>query len=66
MNDKFRVYAQTRGTRQLAGDVANSIEVDYEDESPEGIQKRQEKADWQTIEDLLNAVECKLERMNLR
>ena len=65
MTNKFKVYAQTRGTRQLAGDVANSIKVDYSDESAECIKAREEKAVWQTIEDLLNAVECKLEELDL-
>ena len=46
MTNKFKVYAQTRGTRQLAGDVANSIKVDYSDESAEGIKAREEKAVW--------------------
>ena len=63
MTDKFKVYAQTRATRQLAGDVAESIKVDYSD--PDKT-KAEEKAAWQTIEDLLNRVECKLERMNLK
>ena len=65
MTNKFKVYAQTRSRRQLAGDVANSIKVDYSDESAEGIKAREEKAVWQTIEDLLNAVECKLEELDL-
>lgn len=65
MNDKFKVYAQTRATRQLAGDVANSINPKYDD-SPEDQKDREAKAAWQTIEDLLNAVECKLERMDLK
>lgn len=65
MNTKFKVYAQTRATRQLAGDVANSIKVDYSDRSAEGIKAREEKAAWQTIEDLLNAIERKLEKLDL-
>lgn len=65
MTNKFKVYAQTRATRQLAGDIAVSIKVDYDDESAEGIKAREEKAAWQTIEDLLNAVECKLEKLDL-
>ena len=64
MNDKFKVYAQTRATRQLAGDVAQSIKVDYSD--PNNRALREEKAAWETVERLLNAVECKLERMNLK
>ena len=65
MNDKFKVYAQTRATRQLAGDVANAIKVNYSDD-PDDKKAAAEKAEWQTIETLLNTVECKLERMNLK
>lgn len=65
MNDKFKVYAQTRATRQLAGDVAESIKPKY-DGTKEDAVIAYEKAAWQTIEDLLNAVECKLEKMNLK
>lgn len=55
MTDKFKVYAQTRATRQLAGDVERTFEWD----DPE-------KDQWREIENLLNDVECKLERMNLK
>lgn len=65
MNDKFKAYAQTRATRQLAGDVANAIKVSYSDD-PDDKKAAAEKAEWQTIETLLNTVECKLERMNLK
>lgn len=61
MTDKFKVYAQTRATRQLAGDVANGIKVDYSTRAG-----YDEKRAWQEIESLLNEVECKLERMNLK
>ena len=64
MTNKFKVYAQTRGTRQLAGDVANAIRVEY-DGTEEDNKRAAEKAAWQTIEDLLNAVECKLEELDL-
>ena len=64
MTNKFKVYAQTRGTRQLAGDVANAIRVEY-DGTKEDNKRAAEKAVWQTIEDLLNAVECKLEELDL-
>jgi hypothetical protein len=64
MTEKFKVYAQTRATRQLAGDVAQSIKVDYSDPTNQALRK--EKAAWQEVERLLNAVECKLERMCLK
>ena len=65
MNNKFKVYAQTRGTRQLAGDVANAIRVEY-DGTEEDNKRAAEKAAWQTIETLLNTIECRLEKMDLR
>jgi hypothetical protein len=55
MDNKFKVYAQTRATRQLAGDVKESI----------GYGKEDYKA-WEEIEDILMRLESKLERMNLK
>ena len=54
MRDKFRVYAQVRSTRQLSGDVKETL--DY---------RSDERKKWAEIEKLLNEVECKLECMNL-
>lgn len=55
MTNKFKVYAQTRATRQLAGDV--KVTMKYPD--PEYVQ-------WEEIERVLQDLECKLERMNLK
>jgi sensor histidine kinase YesM len=54
MIKKFQVYAQTRATRQLAEDVAQMLK-----------NSEQEMRQWQEIEDKLQDIECKLERMNL-
>lgn len=52
MNDLFKVYAQTRATRQLAGDVYNKLEYGTE------LYKL-----LYSIESQLNDIECKLERI---
>ena len=54
---RFRVYAQTRATRQACDDVVEKIvRADYN--SPE-----YEK--WREVTDLLNRAECLLERLDL-
>ena len=55
MNLKFQVYAQTRATRQLAGDVAEILK-----------QQKEEARLWRDIEWELCKIESKLERMNLK
>jgi hypothetical protein len=57
MTNKFKVYAQTRATRQLAGDVANKI-LENKGTCPTFLE-------WREIEKLLNDIECKLENMEL-
>lgn len=55
--DRFRVYAQTRATRQACDDVVEKIvRADYN--SPE-----YEK--WREAAELLNRAECLLERLDL-
>jgi len=55
MNNKFKVYAQIRAMRQLAGDI-----------SRECPKKSEEQKQWEDIEWELNNLECKLEKMNLK
>jgi hypothetical protein len=54
MTNKFKVYAQTRATRQLAGDVTDAMK--YNDPA---------RKQWDEITRLLEEVEIKLENMEL-
>lgn len=70
MSKKFDVYAQVRATRQLAGDVASEVRDKMYAVTPvdgDGVLNAYatEALEWGKIEDELNRLEMKLERMKL-
>ncbi len=71
MTDKFKVYAQVRATRQLAGDVAHKARQEMCAVTPADNDGALNACAavalvWGKIEDELNDLEMKLERMDLK
>jgi hypothetical protein len=62
MQDRqFQVYAQTRSTRQLAGDLKCEMQA-----AKDQAAKDQAAEDWKSVEYALNDVECQLEQILAR